>query len=86
MVIDLGRLLNVGVIAEGIETEEQLQLLREIGNPDGTGFPARSTRAGGRGPRAPDPSQQNGTQSSQRLIPAEQFHGFRTGAATPDGR
>lgn len=38
MVIDLGRLLNVGVIAEGIETEEQLQLLREIGCPMGQGF------------------------------------------------
>lgn len=38
MIIDLGRLLNVGVIAEGIETPEQLQLLREIGCPMGQGF------------------------------------------------
>lgn len=38
MIIDLGRLLNVGVIAEGVETAEQLQLLREIGCPMGQGF------------------------------------------------
>ena len=38
MVIDLGRLLPVGVIAEGIETTEQLDLLREIGCPMGQGF------------------------------------------------
>jgi diguanylate cyclase (GGDEF)-like protein/PAS domain S-box-containing protein len=38
MIVDLGRLLAAGVVAEGIETPEQLQLLQEIGCPMGQGF------------------------------------------------
>ena len=38
MVCDLGRALGVDVIAEGIETEEQLQFLTQIGCAMGQGF------------------------------------------------
>jgi len=37
-IVDLGRSLRLGVVAEGVETREQLRLLREYGCPNVQGF------------------------------------------------
>ena len=37
-VLSLGRTLNKHVVAEGIETSEQLQRLKELGTPIGQGY------------------------------------------------
>jgi EAL domain-containing protein (putative c-di-GMP-specific phosphodiesterase class I) len=37
-VLSLGRALNKHVIAEGIETHEQLMRLKELGTPTGQGY------------------------------------------------
>src|ERR1039457_5772606 len=37
-VIGLGRTLHIGVVAEGVETREQLAILQEYGCPQGQGY------------------------------------------------
>ena len=37
-VIGLGRTLHMGVVAEGVETREQLAILQEYGCPQGQGY------------------------------------------------
>jgi len=37
-IVDLGRSLNLGVVAEGVESDEQLAVLRECGCPALQGF------------------------------------------------
>ena len=37
-IVALGRMLNMNVIAEGVETKEQLKWLRDMNCPEGQGY------------------------------------------------
>ena len=83
-VVGLAQGLGIAVTAEGIEREEQLEALREVGCDRGQGYPLRQAGPGRRGGRGAARGPRRGLTSADP--PARRPAGRAPGAERPGGR